>query len=55
MVALGGTGSITGPMLGAGILVLLPEIFRFMSQYRMVLYGLILIGVIVLRPGELWA
>lgn len=51
MVALGGTGSIIGPMLGAGILVLLPEMFRFMAQYRMVLYGLILIGVIVLRPG----
>ena len=51
MVALGGTGSIVGPMLGAAILILLPEMVRFMAQYRMVLYGLILIGVIVLRPG----
>ncbi len=51
MVALGGTGSIMAPCLGRHSGALLPEIFRFMSQYRMVLYGLILIGVIVLRPG----
>jgi len=51
MVALGGTGSITGPLIGAFILVLLPETFRFLAQYRMVLYGLILMSVIVLKPG----
>ncbi|MCP4398794.1 MAG: branched-chain amino acid ABC transporter permease [bacterium] len=51
MVALGGTGSILGPLVGACILVLLPEMFRFLAEYRMVLYGLILIGVIVLKPG----
>lgn len=51
MVALGGTGSIAGPLVGAFILVLLPEMFRFLAEYRMVLYGLILMGVIVLKPG----
>ncbi len=51
MVALGGTGSIAGPLIGAFILVLLPEVFRFLAEYRMVLYGLILICVIVLKPG----
>ena len=53
MVALGGTGSIVGPLVGALILVLLPEMFRFLAEYRMVLYGLILMSVIVLKPGGL--
>ncbi len=50
MVALGGTGSIAGPLLGAFTLVLMPEIFRFLVEYRMVLYGIILILVMVLKP-----
>ncbi len=53
MVALGGTGSIFGPILGALILVILPEVFRFLAQYRGVIYGLVLILVIVLKPGGL--
>lgn len=53
MVALGGTGSIIGPLIGAFILVLVPEAFRFLAEYRMVLYGFILISVIVIRPGGL--
>ena len=51
MVALGGTGSIAGPLIGAFILVLFPEVFRFLAEYRMVLYGAILMGVIVIKPG----
>lgn len=47
MGALGGTGSI----VGAVILTLIPEMFRFLAELRMVLYGLILILVIVLKPG----
>ncbi|MCG8478737.1 MAG: branched-chain amino acid ABC transporter permease, partial [Spirochaetales bacterium] len=53
MVALGGTGSIVGPILGALILVVIPEVFRFLYQYRGVIYGLVLIVVIVLKPGGL--
>lgn len=53
MVALGGTGSIIGPILGAFILVVIPEVFRFLYQYRGVIYGLVLILVIVLKPGGL--
>jgi ABC-type branched-subunit amino acid transport system permease subunit len=51
MVALGGTGSIGGAVTGAVILGLFPEVFRFLAQYRQVIYGLILISVIVLKPG----
>ncbi len=53
MLALGGTGSIIGPILGSTILVLIPEIFRFLMRYRGVIYGLTLIVVIVYRPGGL--
>ena len=53
MVALGGTGSIIGPILGAAILMLVPEVFRFLAEFRGVLYGAILIVVIVLKPEGL--
>ncbi|MFP4431715.1 MAG: branched-chain amino acid ABC transporter permease [Spirochaetaceae bacterium] len=51
MVALGGTGSIAGPIMGAFILELFPEVFRFLAGYRQVIYGAVLITVIVLKPG----
>ena len=50
MVALGGTGSIIGPIVGAVILMVFPELFRFLEEYRMVLYGLILICVMMFKP-----
>jgi branched-chain amino acid transport system permease protein len=53
MVALGGTGSIIGPIIGAFILILIPEAFRFLDEFRMVLYGAILIFVIVIKPEGL--
>jgi len=60
IVVIGGMGSITGIVLGASILVILPEIFREFSQYRMIVYALALILVMILRPQgimgvqELW-
>jgi branched-chain amino acid transport system permease protein len=53
MVALGGTGSIIGPIIGAIILILVPEAFRFLAEFRGVLYGAILIFVIVIKPEGL--
>ena len=53
MVALGGTGSIIGPIIGAIILMLVPEAFRFLNEFRGVLYGAILIFVIVVKPEGL--
>lgn len=51
MVALGGTGSITGPIMGGLILELFPEVFGFLADYRQVIYGAVLITVIVWKPG----
>jgi branched-chain amino acid transport system permease protein len=53
MVALGGTGSIIGPVIGAIILMIVPEAFRFLNELRGVLYGAILIFVIVVKPEGL--
>ncbi len=50
MVVLGGTGSLSGPFLAAGLLTALPEALREFSQYRMVVYAALLILLMGLRP-----
>lgn len=60
MVVLGGLGSITGSILAAALLTLLPELLRGFDQWRMVSYSLLLILMMLLRPQgilgmkELW-
>jgi len=50
MVILGGLGNVTGVILGAVILSVLPEFLREYGAYRMMSYGLILIVLMALRP-----
>ena len=50
MVILGGLGNITGVILGALFLSILPEFLREYGAYRMMSYGLILIVLMALRP-----
>jgi len=50
MVVLGGMGSITGSILAAIILTILPEFLRVVKEYRMVIYSLILIILMLTRP-----
>jgi branched-chain amino acid transport system permease protein len=50
MVILGGLGNITGVILGAVLLSILPEFLREYGAYRMMSYGLILIVLMALRP-----
>lgn len=52
MVVLGGMGSIRGSVIAAIILTVLPEKLRFMQDYRMLLYAIILILVMVLNLNE---
>lgn len=54
MVVLGGMGSITGVVLAASILTILPELFREFAQYRMPVYALALIIVMIVRPQGLF-
>jgi branched-chain amino acid transport system permease protein len=57
VIMLGGLGSLRGPVLGALILVLLPEALRFVgfspdiaAQMRQLIYGLILVFLMLYRP-----
>ncbi|NLI92016.1 MAG: branched-chain amino acid ABC transporter permease [Peptococcaceae bacterium] len=53
MVVLGGLGSIPGAILGASVLASAPEFLRFMQQYRMLVYGALLVFLMVFRPNGL--
>ena len=53
IVVLGGMGSIIGVILGALFLILLPEYLRAFSEYRMLIFGAILVLMMVFRPGGL--
>ncbi len=50
IVVLGGMGSITGVICGALILILLPEYLRAFSDFRMLLFGAIMVLMMVFRP-----
>jgi branched-chain amino acid transport system permease protein len=50
MVVLGGMGSLTGSILGAVLLTALPELLRFASALRLIIYSLLLIGLMIARP-----
>jgi branched-chain amino acid transport system permease protein len=50
MLIVGGMGGILGPVIGAVSLVILPEVFRFLAEYRGLVYGLIMISAILFRP-----
>ena len=52
-VVLGGMGSITGSVIAASALTLLPEMLRGFDDYRMVIYALLLSVMMVFRPGGL--
>ena len=53
MVVIGGMGSVAGAILGAAIIVLVPEIFRGFDEYRFLVFGLALIVVMIFRPQGL--
>jgi len=52
-IVLGGMGTIAGVLLGATILKLLPEKLRFFSEYRLMLFGLLLVLMMRFRPEGL--
>jgi branched-chain amino acid transport system permease protein len=50
MVITGGIGTIGGPLIGAVIFTVLPEVFRFIEPYRNILTGTLLILVVIFFP-----
>ncbi len=53
MVILGGLGNIAGAIIGAVLLVSLPELFRAAAEYRMLIYGIALLLLVRFRPQGL--
>jgi branched-chain amino acid transport system permease protein len=49
MLAFGGQGNLIGPVVGAAILIIIPEVFRFLQEYRMLVYGSVLIIMMLVR------
>ena len=54
MVILGGMGSIKGMFVGAFLLVLFPEVLRFMETARFLVYGAVLIVMMRFKPSGLF-
>ena len=50
VVIIGGAGSLTGPLVGATIVVLLPEALAALAEYRLLFFGALLLGVLWLAP-----
>lgn len=53
MVVFGGIGSRWGPIVGAIILGVLPEVSRPIMEYRILIYGILLLGMMRFQPGGL--
>ena len=53
MVAVGGIGSVYGVIVGTALLTLIPEFFRFISDYKLLVYGALLFGVMRFAPDGL--
>lgn len=54
MAILGGTGGLTGPVLGATIVTLLPELLRSFRDFRTMMNGGILVLIVLFLPRGLW-
>ncbi|AQS59069.1 branched-chain amino acid ABC transporter permease [Desulforamulus ferrireducens] len=52
-VVLGGLGSIPGVILGTTVLTLAPEFLRFIADYRMMVYGGLMVFMMIVRPRGL--
>ncbi|MFF7334846.1 branched-chain amino acid ABC transporter permease [Streptomyces sp. NPDC008150] len=52
-VVLGGMGTVSGPLVGAALLYLVPAKFEFFSKYQMMLFGLALVVMMIYRPEGL--
>ena len=54
LIILGGLGSFPGVVIGAIVLVGLPELLREFKEFRLLMYGAVLIGMMLLKPEGLW-
>ena len=52
-VIIGGMGTLRGPLLGAVIIQVLPQVFRFLDQWRFMVFGILLVLILRYRPQGL--
>jgi ABC-type branched-subunit amino acid transport system ATPase component/ABC-type branched-subunit amino acid transport system permease subunit len=55
MTIVGGIGTIAGSIIGAVFLTFLPEMMREVRDYRLILYGVMLVVMIIFMPGGIWS
>ncbi len=53
-VVCGGMGSLTGPVVAIALFIVIPELFRGLALWRLVLYGVVLVVIINFRPKGLF-
>jgi branched-chain amino acid transport system permease protein len=54
MTVLGGTSGLVGPILGGTVLTLLPELLRFLHDFRSLVNGAVLVLVVLFLPKGIW-
>ncbi len=54
LIIVGGIASLPGVVVGALVLVGLPELLREFAEYRLLMYGALLIAMMVRKPAGLW-
>lgn len=54
IVLIGGMGSIPGVLIGAAAISLFPEVFRAFAQYRMLIFGVAMVIMMIFRPSGIW-
>ncbi len=54
LVIIGGSGSIPGVIVGSLVLVGLPELLREFSEYRLLIYGALLVVMMLVKPEGFW-
>lgn len=54
VIIVGGVGSIPGVIVGAAALVGLPELLREFAEYRLLVYGAVLVAMMLVKPEGLW-
>jgi len=50
VVVIGGAGTVTGPLVGAAVVVLLPEVLAGLAEYRLLFFGALLLVVLLIAP-----
>lgn len=54
LVIIGGVGSIPGVIIGALVLVGLPELLREFAEFRLLIYGALLVVMMLVKPEGFW-